>query len=85
MSGSFSITISSLSAHNIGGSETSEIKELVDRAMQVFVSTNGQAITFKDRNGTVAGTLSWTPVIRISAAAIAIWANRSHDICRADR
>jgi hypothetical protein len=32
---------------------------MVDRAMKVFVSTNGQAITFKDRNGTAAGTMSW--------------------------
>jgi hypothetical protein len=65
MSGSFSVTISSLSALNIGGSrraEISEIKEMLDRAMQVMASSHQTSISFKDRNGTVAGTMSWTPV-----------------------
>jgi hypothetical protein len=65
MSGSFTISITSLSALNIGGSmrsETSEILEMVDRAMQVFVSSQATSVTFKDRNGTTAGTISWTPV-----------------------
>ncbi|HZR88401.1 MAG TPA: hypothetical protein VFB02_16455 [Bradyrhizobium sp.] len=65
MAGSFNITISSLSALNIGGSkraELTEIKEMVDRAMQVLVSSQATSISFKDRNGATAGTISWTPV-----------------------
>jgi hypothetical protein len=65
MAGSFSITISSLSALNIGGSkrsEATEIKEMIDRALQVLVSSHATSISFKDRNGSSAGTISWTPV-----------------------
>lgn len=65
MAGSFSVTISSLSALNIGGSkraEAAEIQEMVDRALQVLVSSHATSISFKDRNGTTAGTMSWTPV-----------------------
>jgi hypothetical protein len=64
MAGSFSITISSLSALNIGGtkrSELTEIKEMVDRAMQTLVSTQATSVSFKDRQGNSAGTISWTP------------------------
>jgi hypothetical protein len=65
MSGSFTISISSLSVLNIGGSkraELTEIKEMIDRAMQVVVSSQVTSYSFKDRNGTSAGTISWTPV-----------------------
>jgi hypothetical protein len=65
MSGSFTISITSLSAVGIGGSkraEALEISEMVGRAMQVMTSSLQTSITFKDRNGTVAGTIAWTPV-----------------------
>lgn len=65
MAGSFSVTISSLSALNIGGTkraELTEIKEMLDRALHVVMSSQVTSYTFKDRNGTVAGTISWTPV-----------------------
>jgi hypothetical protein len=65
MAGSFSITISSLSALNIAGSkrsELTEIKEMVDRAMQTLVSTQATSVSFKDRQGNSAGKISWTPV-----------------------
>lgn len=65
MAGSFSITISSLSALNIGGSkraELTEILEMVDRGMQAFVASNGATVAFKDKNGASAGSISWTPV-----------------------
>ena len=66
MAGSFSVTISNLSALNIGStrrSEAIEIQEMVDRAMQVMVSSLSTSVTFKDRNGTNTGTMtvSWTP------------------------
>lgn len=65
MAGSFTLTISSLSAVGIGGSKRSEavaIAEMVERAMQVFVSSQATSVSFKDLNGTAAGTISWTPV-----------------------
>ena len=65
MSGSFTVTISSLSALNIGGSkraELCEIQNMVERAMQAFVASNGATINFKDRQGNSAGSISWTPV-----------------------
>lgn len=65
MAGSFSVTISNLSALGIGGSrraEASEIKDMLDRALQTLVSSHSTSINFKDRNGTAAGTMSWTPV-----------------------
>ena len=65
MAGSFTISISSLSAVGIGGSkhsEVNEICEMVGRALQVFASSQATSVTFKDRNGTTAGTISWTPV-----------------------
>jgi hypothetical protein len=65
MAGSFSVTISSLSALNIGGSrraEAAEIQEMIERALQVMTSSHMTSISFKDRNGTAAGTMSWTPV-----------------------
>jgi hypothetical protein len=64
MAGSFSVTISSLSTLNIGGSRHSEIieiKEMMERAIQVMVSTRSTSVSFKDRNGTAAGSMSWTP------------------------
>jgi hypothetical protein len=64
MAGSFTVTISSLSALNIGGSKRSELCEIQDmmlRAMQAFVSSNGATTSFKDRQGNSAGTISWTP------------------------
>lgn len=65
MAGSFTVTISSLSALNIGGSkraEAAEIQEMVQRALQVLVSSHATSISFKDRFGNAAGTMSWTPV-----------------------
>lgn len=65
MSGSFSVTISSLSTLNIGGSkraEAAEISEMIQRGLQQLVSSHATSISFKDRNGTSAGTMSWTPV-----------------------
>jgi hypothetical protein len=65
MAGSFSVTISSLSALNIGGSkraEAIEIEEMVRRALQVLSSSHTTSISFKDRQGNSAGTMSWTPV-----------------------
>lgn len=65
MAGSFSVTISNLSALNIGSSkrsEATEIADMIQRAMQVLVSSHATSISFKDRNGTAAGTISWTPV-----------------------
>lgn len=65
MAGSFTLSISSLSAVGIGGSkraEAQEICEMVNRAMQVFSSSLATSVSFKDRNGTTAGTISWTPV-----------------------
>jgi hypothetical protein len=64
MAGSFSITISNLSALNIGGtrrSEAVEIEEMVHRALQVMVANHQTSVSFKDRNGNAAGTISWTP------------------------
>jgi len=64
MAGSFSVTISNLSPLNVGGSkraELTEIKEMIDRALQVLVSSQATSISFKDRNGTAAGTMTWTP------------------------
>lgn len=65
MSGSFTFSIPNLSILNIGAtkrSEASEILEMFERAMQVMVSSHATSISFKDRNGTAAGTLTWTPV-----------------------
>jgi hypothetical protein len=65
MAGSFSVTISSLSACNIGGSRRSEaieIQEMIGRALQVLASSHATSITIKDRSGNTAGTMSWTPV-----------------------
>jgi hypothetical protein len=65
MAGSFTITISSLSALNIGGTkraELMEIADMVERSMQAFVSSNGATTAFKDRQGNSAGSISWTPV-----------------------
>lgn len=65
MSGSFSITISSLSALNIGGSrraELLELSEMVERGMQAFIASDGAKVNFKDRQGNSAGSISWTPV-----------------------
>jgi hypothetical protein len=65
MAGSFSVTISSLSALNIGGSrraEATEIAEMVNRALQVLASSHATSIPIKDRSGNTAGTMSWTPV-----------------------
>lgn len=65
MAGSFSVSISSLSALDIGGSKHSEaleIAEMITRAMQVLASSHATSITFKDRSGNTAGTVSWTPV-----------------------
>lgn len=65
MAGSFTISISNLSALGIGGSrraEASEIAAWVETALQQMVSTHSTSISFKDRNGNTAGTLSWTPV-----------------------
>lgn len=65
MAGSVTISIPSLSILNIGGSknaEAQEILEMVARAMQVMASSRATSISFKDRNGTAAGTISWTPV-----------------------
>lgn len=65
MAGSFSVTISNLSALNIGGTrraEAIEIQEMIDRALQVMVSSHQTSISFKDRAGNAAGTISWTPV-----------------------
>lgn len=65
MAGSFSVTISNLSILNIGGSkraESTEIKEMLDRALQVLASSHQTSISFKDRNGAAAGTMTWVPV-----------------------
>lgn len=65
MSGSFTLTISSLSALNIGGSKRAEAAEIaawVETALQQMVAGGQTSISFKDRNGATAGTLSWTPV-----------------------
>ena len=65
MAGSFTVTISSLSALNIGGSkrsEASEIKDIIDRGLQILVSSHATSITLKHRDGTTAGTMSWTQV-----------------------
>lgn len=65
MAGSFSVTISNLSALNIGGSkrsEATEIEDMVRRGMQVLVSSHATSIPLKDRVGNTAGTMSWTPV-----------------------
>lgn len=63
MAGSFSVTISNLSG--LGGSkraEAAEIQGMVERGLQVLVSSHATAVTLKDRNGTTAGTISWAPV-----------------------
>jgi hypothetical protein len=65
MAGSFSVTISSLSALSVGGSkrsESSEIQEMIQRALQVLASSHQTSIVLKDRNGVTAGTMSWTPL-----------------------
>lgn len=65
MAGSFSLTISSLSGLGIGGSkraEAAEIANWVEAALQKMVSSGATSISFKDRNGNAAGTLSWTPI-----------------------
>jgi hypothetical protein len=36
--------------------------EMVARGMQVLASSHATSVTLKDRNGTSAGTMSWTPV-----------------------
>lgn len=65
MAGSFSVTISSLSALGIGGSkraEAAEISAIIEAGLQQLVSAHSTSISLKDRNGTSAGTMSWTPV-----------------------
>lgn len=65
MAGSFTITISSLSVLNIGGtkrSEIMEISEMVHRGLQALIVANATSISFKDRQGNAAGSISWTPV-----------------------
>jgi hypothetical protein len=64
MAGSFSVTIASLSAINIGGSKRSEvlvIEEIVRRYLQVMSSSHATSITMKDLSGNTAGTMTWTP------------------------
>lgn len=63
MAGSFSVTISSTSTLNIGGSsrsEASEINDIIQRGLQQLVAAHATSITLKDRNGNTAGTMSWT-------------------------
>lgn len=65
MAGSLTITIPNLSALGVGNSrraEASEITAMVETALQQMVSTLSTSVSFKDRNGNAAGTLSWTPV-----------------------
>lgn len=64
MAGSFSVTISNLSAMNIGPNrhtEAGEIAETVVRYLQVLASSHATSITMKDRAGNTVGTMSWTP------------------------
>jgi hypothetical protein len=63
MAGSFSVTISSTSALNIGGSSRSEAAELswiIQVGLTQIVSAHATSVTLKDRNGNVAGTMTWT-------------------------
>jgi hypothetical protein len=65
MAGSFSVAISDLSSLNIGESRRSELAEIasmVECALQVMVSSQATSVAFCDRDGCVAGTMSWTPV-----------------------
>lgn len=65
MAGSFSITISSVSALGIGAtrrSEVTEINDVVQTAMQQLVSAHATSVTLRTRNGVSVGSLSWTPV-----------------------
>lgn len=65
MAGSFSVTISSLSALGIGSSkraEASEISFMIETGLQQLVSAHSTSIALKDRNGNSAGTMTWTPV-----------------------
>jgi hypothetical protein len=63
MAGSVTVSIPNLSVLNLGGSKRSEaieITEMVTRALQVMASSHATSISFKDRNGTAAGTITWS-------------------------
>ena len=65
MAGSVTISISSLSGLVIGGSkraEASEIMWMIDNALRQAVASGSTSVSFNDRQGNAAGTLSWTPV-----------------------
>lgn len=63
MAGAFTVSITSTSVLNIGGStrsEAAEIQDIILRGLQVMVSSHSTSITLKDRNGNTAGTMNWT-------------------------
>jgi hypothetical protein len=65
MAGSLTVTISSLSALNVGETkraELTEISEMITRGLQVLMSSQATSVSLKDRNGTTAGTISYTAV-----------------------
>jgi hypothetical protein len=65
MAGSLTISISSLSGLTIGGtrrSEASEILWMCENALRQMVASQLTSVSFNDRNGNSAGTISWTPV-----------------------
>jgi len=64
MSGSFSVTISNISPLNVGGTrraEAAEISNMLQTGLAQLVSAHATSITLKDRTGTTAGTMTWTP------------------------
>jgi hypothetical protein len=65
MAGSLTISIPSLSALGVGETKRAELTacvEIIERGLQVLMSSQATSISMKDRNGTTAGTISWSMV-----------------------